>query len=235
MREYLDKLAIFEGVFGLDSARIVPTLAWQATISSGILTSMLDEESAWEKIKCFAIAPYVGGGLNSHDIGNYSEVSVFTQAQRDTATGGSPDYATFLTHAFAAQQTMSVAVRTLWWNYANNLAQYCVSKGLVKTAIMPATYEHFWQHIVERNTSGGLTTDTRAAFVLMLRDARSGDAADYMHDWLQETGGIFCGFSHTHIATAAALAFGSWGYCNTIGDHSQQPYADTAQWVLDNP
>lgn len=234
-REYKTKvLDVFEAVFGVDSPRLHPVFCWQAVITESQLISMLDEGSIYQKIKGFGIAPYVGGGIGTGaDQGDYNTVSIFSKASRDLIL---TDAAAFKTAFFAATTVMSGLSQGVWLNFVNMLAQYCVSKGLARTAIRPAAYEYMWQHIVENNTPTAASQDvlTKQAFAEILRDSRAGDQQDAQNDWLKLTGGDVVGFSHLANPGSSIPAFGSWGYYNNISDTTSEPGASTVTWVAAN-
>lgn len=181
-REFKSKvLDVFESVFGVNSPRFHPMLAWQAqAISPAIITAMLDEGNLYQKVKGFAIGPYIGGGIAGIDIGNYLETSVFTKAQRDVIDPtGANDVTLYKTNLFAAQAASSLAVKQRWMDFANALAQYSVSKGLSRTAIRPAAYEYFWESHVESNHAaqftGSITSNTLTVTAAPVATLRVGD------------------------------------------------------------
>lgn len=227
---------LFEATFGADDPRLEPVLAWQAaSIHATKIAEMLDEENLYQRVKKLAIGPYIGGGIGTGaDLGDYNTQEIFTKAQRDGIVSGGK--AQFKTDAFAAQAVMSALTETVWRNFVTNLAQYCGSKGLERTAIRPATYEHMWQHIIERSTPTGSSqkTLTLEAFAEMLRDSRAGDAQDAMNDWLKLTGGDVVGFAHISDAGTSLASYGSWGFADKIGDEADEPYASTAAWIEEN-
>lgn len=227
---------IFAAEFGASDPRLEPVLAWQAGgIDATKIAAMLNEQNLYQRVKKFAIGPYIGGGIGTGgDLGNYSTQQIFTQAQRDAVV--SSGKAQFKTNAFAAQATMSALTEAVWRSFVTALAQYCVSKGLSRTSVRPATYEHMWQHIIEKNTptASSQKTLTLEAFAEMLRDSRAGDAQDAMNDWLKLTGGDVVGFSHIIRAGTSLSQYGSWGYYDAIGEESDEPGVSTVAWIAAN-
>lgn len=226
---------IFAAEFGVGDPRLEPVIAWQSSINATILAEMLNTENLWQRVKKVAIAPYIGGGIGTGgDLGNYNVQQIFTQAQRDAVV--SSGKAQFKTNAFAAQATMSGLSKAVWMNFVTMLAQYAVSKGLSKTAIRPATYEHNWQHILEANTPTGSSQKvlTNEAFAEMIRDARAGDAQDAMNDWMKETGGDFVAFEDVSAVGTTLASFGNWGYRETASSTTDEPYASTVAWIAAN-
>lgn len=150
---------IFEAEFGSGDPRLEPVLAWQAaSIDVTKVTQMLNEQNLYQRVKKFAIGPYIGGGIGSFNAGNYLETSLFTKAQRDVIRpDGANDKALFKDHFFAAMAASSVQVESVWRSFVTVLAQYCVSKGLSRTAIRPAAYETMWQHTIVTNSSPSVT------------------------------------------------------------------------------
>lgn len=228
---------LFEATFGSGDPRLEFVMAWQSGSTYAFIQSMLDERNLWQRVKKFAIAPYVGGGQggDNNDLGNYSKVGVFTKAQRDVIDpAGANDPVLFKNNAFSALSTMSSASETVWRTFVTNLARYCVSKGMSRTAIRPATYEHMWQHIIEGNTPTGQAAATKAAFAQMLRDARAGTQQVAQNSWLKNTGGDFVAFAHLSPAGTSLSQFGSWGFCDYVGTENQEPYASSAAWIAAN-
>lgn len=168
---------IFEAEFGVGDPRLEFILAWQAaSIDTAKITAMLNEQNLYQRVKKFAIGPYVGGGIANFDAGNYNAVSLFTKAQRDVIRpDGANNKALFKDHFFAAMATSSAAVSEVWRTFVTQLSQYCVSKGLDRTAIRPAAYETMWQHTIVTNSSpivtgaiSGTTLTVSAASVATL-------------------------------------------------------------------
>lgn len=228
---------IFMAEFGASDPRLEPVLAWQAgSIDATKVSTLLNEQNLYQRVKKLAIGPYIGGGIGTGgDLGNYNTQQIFTQAQRDAVV--SSGKAQFKTNAFAAQATMSGLTETVWRNFVTWLAQYCVSKGMARTAIRPATYEHMWQHILEANTPTASSQKvlTNEAFAEMLRDSRAGTAQNAMNDWLKLTGGDVVGFAHLADPGTSLPSFGSWGFENKIGNEAvDEPYVSTAAWITAN-
>lgn len=233
-REFKTKvLDVFESVFGVNSDRLHPVLCWQYNINASQLASMLDEGNIYQKIKGFGIGPYVGGGVAGTNQGDYNNVTHFTKVNRDLIL---TDEAAFKTAFFAATTAMSEAVSAVWLGFVNILAQYCVSKGLARTAMRPAAYEYMWQHIIESNTptAASQKTLTLEAFAEVLRDSRAGDQQDYQNDWLKATGGDLVGFSHLANPGTSIPSFGSWGFYNDISDTTSEPGVSQVAWITAN-
>ena len=150
---------IFEAEFGVGDPRLECALAWQAaSIDATKVSQMLNEQDLYLRVKKFAVGPYIGGGIGSFNAGNYLETSLFTKAHRDVIRpDGANDKALFKDHFFAATAASSVQVETVWRSFVTVLAQYCVSKGLSRTAIRPAAYETMWQHTIVTNSSPVVT------------------------------------------------------------------------------
>lgn len=235
-REYkTNVLDPFEAVFGVNNPRLHPMFSWQTSLTYSDMVSMLDENNIYQKIKGFAIAPYIGDGVGgtANDLGDYNQQTIFSKASRDLIL---TDAAAFKTAFFAAQATMSIAARNVWINFVNMLAQYCVAKGLSRTAIRPAAYEYFWHHILEANTptAGGQDVLTKAAFAEILRDSRAGDAQDAQHAWFKASGGDLAAFKHLGAPGTSLASFGSWGYYDNVGDTTSEPGVSTVAWVTAN-
>ncbi|WP_242137031.1 hypothetical protein [Sphingomonas sp. TREG-RG-20F-R18-01] len=135
-REVMSRMIVpFESVLGTNDPRFMPVGALQGP---GNAAEFLNEGNLWQHLKVLAI-----GGYASR-VGDYNDQAIFTKASRDKA---GVDDAGFLNDFFVAAQAKSEETRVTRWNvHCNELANVCVSKGMARNAIIPATYEHAWQH-----------------------------------------------------------------------------------------
>ena len=72
------------------------------------------------------------------------------------------------------------------------------------------------------------------AFAETLLDSRAGDQQDAQLNWYKNTRGDIVLFAHISVAGTTLNTFGSWGFIDSIGEETDEPYVSTAAWITAN-